>query len=54
METKEENLRQSKEEVKLEFAEYKKAGKLELSTLQNFLSHCNIIPEIIESYLRIL
>ena len=54
METKEENLRQSKEEVKLEFAEYKKAGKLELSTLQNLLSHCNIIPEIIESYLRIL
>lgn len=54
METKNENLRKSKEEVKLEFAEYKKAGKLELSTLQNLLSHCNIIPEIIESYLRIL
>ena len=54
MEVSEENLRKSKEKVKSEFEEYKKGRKFDLFTLQNFLSHCNIIPEIIEAYLSIL
>ena len=51
---KEEKLRKSKEKVKSEFEEYKKGRKFDLFALQNFLSQCNVIPEIIDAYLRIL
>ena len=54
MEVSEENLRKSKEEVKSQFEKYKKEGKLDLFSLQNFITHCNVIPEIIETYLIIL
>ena len=47
-------IRKSREQIKKEFEECKKVGKLDLLTLKNFMSHCNIIPEIIESYLNIL
>ena len=47
-------LRKSKEQIKKEFEEYKKTKKDDAQTLQKFLSHCNVIPEIIERYLDIL
>lgn len=47
-------LRKSKEEIKREFEEYKNAEKLDKETLKDLLSHCDVIPEIIESYLNIL
>ena len=47
-------LRKSKEEIKKEFQEYKKEKKLDALVLKDLLSHCNVVPEIIESYLKIL
>ena len=48
------NLRKSKEEILKEFKEYKNTNKPDLEKLKNLLSHCNIVPEIIEAYLDIL
>ena len=47
-------LRKSKEEIKREFEEYKKSKKLDIESLKNLLSHCNVLPEIIVTYLNIL
>ena len=44
-------LRKSKEEVIKEFGEYKKSGEHNIDSLKDLLSHCNVVPEIIESYL---
>ena len=46
--------RKSKIEIKNEFENCKKHNKLDIQTLKNLLSHCNIIPEIIECYLNII
>ena len=47
-------LRKPKNAVKREFEEYKKNKRLDMQSLKNFISHCNIIEEIIVSYLNIL
>ena len=47
-------LRKPREEIKKEFEEYKREKQLNIEILKYFLSHCNVIPEIIETYLTIL
>jgi hypothetical protein len=47
-------LRKPKSAIKKEFEEYKKNKRLDMQSLKNFISHCNIIEEIIVSYLNIL
>lgn len=47
-------LRKPKNEIKKEFEEYKRNKRLDMLSLKNFISHCNIIEEIIVSYLNIL
>ena len=48
------NLRKPKEEIKKEFEILKKTKKIDKNTLQNLMLHCDVVPEIIESYLDIL
>ena len=47
-------LRKSKDEIKNEFEILKKTKKINKDSLQHLLIHCNVVPEIIESYLDIL
>ena len=54
MSTESNKTRKSKEEIKIKFEEYKKTKNINKDTFSDLLSHCNVIPEIIESYLNIL
>ena len=54
MEEGKKELRKSREEIKKEFQEYKKVKNLDIFVLKDLLSHCNVVPEIIKSYLEIL
>ena len=47
-------LRKSKDQIKKEFEEYKKDKKGDILSLKYFISHCNVIQDIIVSYLNIL
>lgn len=46
--------RKSKEEIKNKFEEIKKSKNINKDTLYNLLKHCDVMPEIIETYLNIV
>ena len=48
------DLRKSKEEIKNEFETLKKIKKIDKDSLEDLIFHCDVVPEIIESYLDIL
>ncbi len=54
MEKSVKKLRKSEDQIKKEFEEYKKNKKEDMLSLKYFISHCNVIQDIIISYLNIL